>query len=311
MAVIKRGKDKKDAMPTASAGLAKADGLLQERALLVRFSVGRWYGTGADQEVAADVGKRAEATGDVGTFTKKFMDRKRLEGINTVTSEARGFHKKHTMPWGDAGQRLLPVDGFFEYKAKMTGYEQRFLVAVDQFITQFKEFCLAEKPRLGKLWKEADYPDVDTLRSRFRFSLLVDPIPTADDFRVDLGAEQLEAMREDYRKQLHEATKLALEDLWERLARLVEDAVEKLKDENRGLNRNSFSALRDIVDLLPRLDVTRDPKLAAMAKEVETTLLSIDIGDVRAVPASRQTVAKNAQKLLDRMSVFSKKGGAK
>lgn len=318
--VQKQPKQLKRPKLEASDALAKHDGLphereeqggLRERALLVRFSVGRWYGTGADEQVTAQVKEDAGATGDIGNFTKRFMSRDKLAQINAITGEARKFYKTITLPWSDGGSRLLSAEAFFTFKSEMLAFEGRFGTAVREFLERYPDFIDQERERLGKLFKQHDYPTVDQLRERFRFSLAIDALPNADDFRVALGAEEVQRIRQDIEQRVEHAVHEASQSIWERMQEIVTGIKERLQD--NVVRETLLQPLKELVQLMPALNITNDPALTKLAEQAAQDLLAFDVDELRGKDAepSRKLVANKADAILKQMSSFTgKKGGA-
>src|SRR5688500_17489287 len=72
-------------------------GGLQERALLARLSTSRWYGRMTDETITREAKEKHQASGDIGTFTKRLMKREYLADIDRVVNEARRYHKSMTL----------------------------------------------------------------------------------------------------------------------------------------------------------------------------------------------------------------------
>lgn len=316
LAMVQRkggGGDKRPTQ-TASEAIARKDGAappidgsgsLRERALLVRFSIGRWYGTGADEQVTSEVKSAAGATGDVGTFTKRFMSKDKLAQINAITSEARKFYKSITLPWADGGYRLLGADAFFEFKREMLTFEARFGAAVDDFLSRYPQYVEQERERLGRLFKDDDYPPADVLRGRYRFSLAIDALPSAEDFRVNLGAEEVERIKAEIEQRVNESVQQATSDIWERM----QDAVSGIKErvEDNIIRDTLLVPLKELVALMPKLNITNDARLAELAKRAAEELLDIDPEELRGKKAApvRADVSKKADSLLKAMRSFT------
>jgi len=299
-----RAKEKKVSAPIKQRS-EQQTAVLRERAMLVRFSVGRWYGTGADEQVVQDVKKKHEASGDIGTFTKRFMSRDRLASINQCTNDARKYHKAMTLPWGDSGSRLLSADLFFDYKKEMTAYEMRFNEAVEEFLANFPQYVKKEKERLGGLFREGDYPTPDELRARFTFLLNIEPIPSAEDFRVDLGAEEMKRIRGEIEQHVEESMREAAHEVWERMQEMVEKLKERLSSSDARIRASLFENLRELVAVLPKLNITNDPQLRTMGERIAKELLAEDVEAVRDDDLVRGEVAKKADKILDVMKTFA------
>ena len=272
---------------------------LHERAMLVRSTISRWYGLGADEEIVAELRTAKKATGDIGSFTKRFMTRDRLRKINAVTAEARKYHKSVTLPWGDAGARLLNVQQFFEYKKKMSAFERDFYIAVEEFLAQYPQAILDQRERLGELWHEHDYPSVEAMRHRFRFTVLVEPLATGEDFRVKLSKDESEELRREYDAEVRVRMKGAVQDVFERVQEAVQELAEKLADSDASIRKTSFDGLRRLVASLPQLNaIVQDPNIAQLGNAIARELLSLDAGEVKESPAVRTSAKQKADNIL-------------
>jgi len=272
---------------------------LHERAMLVRSTISRWYGTGADEESVAALRSDRLPRGEIGTFTKRFMTRDRLKKVNAVTNEARKFHKSLTLPWGDSGARLLNVTQFFEYKKKMSAYERDFYIAVEEFLAEYPDAILAQKERLGKMWRESDYPSMDVMRSRFRFTVLVEPLPSSDDFRVKLSADEAVEIKKAYEGEMRSRLKGAVQEVFERVQEAVGELQGKLADPDAQVRSTTFEPLRKLVASLPQLNaVVQDPHIAALGNSIARDLLALDPGAVKDDKKVRSDAKKKADSIL-------------
>lgn len=285
---------------------AEAESTLSERALLVRFSIGRWYGSGADEEVVSNIKKAAEAEGEVGSFTKRLMKREHLAEINRVTNDARKYHKTMTLPWGDSGQRVLNIEVYREYKERMTAFERDFWKAVGEFEVRYPDLVKEEAKRLNKMYKASDYPSAEEIRSYFRFGLVIDTLPRTQDIRLKLSAEHAEEIKHDIEKRLHESLSGALTDVYARIADEVREAKEKLDDPDARLQTKMFSGLQEIIALLPKLNVVRDPKLIQMGRDLQKELISVPVDALRDDSGIRKQTAAKAGKMLDAIAKLKK-----
>lgn len=294
----------------AAASGTQVDGsTLQERAMLIRFHVGRWYGSGADLEATEGLRKAHKAEGDIGTFTKRYMQREALAGIARVTNEARKYHKLLTLPWLDK-LRILSAEMFFDYKETMSQFEVDFNQEVSKFLSTYDEQVKKEKQRLGTLFKETDYPTKEALRDRFQWEVRVEPIPSAEDFRVNLGSEQMGEIRKQIEEELQSAMGEAMTSLWQRMYALVKSLRDAMKESEGGVRKALFENLKEAVALMPRLNIAGDPKLNAITARITKDLLAEDVSAVRGDALVKSNIAKKADAILNSMSSFIGTGDA-
>lgn len=299
--------------PAAVRSLSLASSL-RERAMIVKFATGRWYGRGADEEVVRDIKKKHDVTVEAGTFTKRFMARHRLAAIDSAVNDARKIHKRMTLRWGEHGERVLDASMYFEYKREMTACEMRFHAAVKEFIGRFDEFVSEEKKNLKTLFKDGDYPTKTALEARFYWKLNVEEIPDAEDFRVDLGAEEVARIKKEIAQEVSEGLLSATTEVWDRLYELVDKVNDRLSSSDAQVRSVIFENLKDLISLLPKLNVAGDPKLAEMSDRIMKELLAQApeqmAESVRDDDKLRGEVAKKADKILSAMKSFTGQKGA-
>lgn len=280
---------------------------LNERAMLVRFSVGRWYGTGADNEVIAELRQSKEARGEIGTFTKRLMDKRHLAEINRITNESRAFFKSKTLPYDDGNLRLLAVEHFFDVKQKMVAYERSFVLAVEKFLHGYQDAIESEKKRLGKLWRESDYPSEGAMRERFRFEVHFRPLESADDLRVNLPKEELEAIRKEITEAVQANIAQAVKGLAEKLRGMLEEVGKRMDDPRERLPKSMIEDLRALCADLPAFNLTNDKSLREATEALNSQFASF-ASDEEIVKDSgkRESTKKAVKKALDALSVLSK-----
>jgi len=107
--------------------------------------------------------------------------------------------------------------------------------------------------------------------------------------------------------------------VWQRIHDVVSHAAERLTaysaDSWTGKVSNPFrdtliTNIRDLVSLLPRLNVTADAQLEAMRARLEQTLCAYDPQQLRESPIVRQTAADEAARILADMAGYASNGSA-
>ena len=152
------------------------------------------------------------------------------------------------------------------------------------------------------------------IADQFGFKTRILPVPDASDFRVDLGDADAAAIRADIEQASHEALAGAMRDAWERIAEAVGRMVERLNgykpskgkgDKASNTFRDSLVGnVRDLVALLPVLNLTNDPRLADVAARMERDLCQHDADDLREDDNARASTARAAQAILDDVAGF-------
>jgi hypothetical protein len=106
-------------------------------------------------------------------------------------------------------------------------------------------------------------------------------------------------MEKEYNSRIAEAT----QDIWDRITKIVGHMARKLSDPE-GIFRNSLvENVKDLIELLPKLNFTGDPAVSDVIDEMRT--LVVDPDTLRTDSQVRSQVAKEAQQILDRLGISS------
>lgn len=300
-------------MTATTAVTAAVD--ISTRAMLARLTISQWTARKYDRKASDTVAREYDAARDAGRYNKALIASDALAAIQRIVNAARAWHYAHTLPWADEGARLLSAAAYFDYTTALSAYRDDFEVAVGRFADAYPTLVDEARSRLGKLFNEADYPQADGIDRRFGFEIALLPVPSSGDFRVDLAAHEVERVREEIEARNAAAVDTAMRDVWTRVYDAVEHMHERLSaytpTDTRsgaragGVFRDSLvDNLRDLVGVLPMLNVTNDASLGAMTKRLERSLCAHDAETLRIDERKRGGVAEEAARILSEMRAY-------
>lgn len=286
---------------------------LTSRAMLVTLSIRQWTGRKFDKRVTDEVNASHGAGRDAGRYNKVLIARDALAEITKIQNAARADHAKWSLPWLQDGTRIMPADAFARYSAAMQGHRESFETAVASFVASYPQYVDDARARLNGMFNESDYPSPSQIAKRFAWDVNVLPMPSADDFRVDLGAEHVDRIKADMRQAMQTAIDDAMGDAWSRLHRVVSAMAEKLAayrpktDTERAqgiFHATLVGNVRDLVDVLPALNLTGDARLADMIERTRAKLITFDADQLKEDDNARAQVQEAAQAIADDMASF-------
>lgn len=285
---------------------------VSDKAMLTKLKISRWSASKHDRDVSEQVARDNGSDVEMGRFTKRLLAKEALEEIRIIATKARHHHYDHTLPWTDEGSRILPAAMYFDYQAAQQEFKHQFEEAVARFVTAYPSYLADARKRLGRLYKEAEYPAAHTIGDLFTIESKISGLPNADDFRVDIGEEEREKVRADIEADLHQAVEGAMIDVWQRIHDHVQSLGDKLrayKVEPDGKKQNVFrdslvENMRELVGLLPRLNITGSNQLAVMTARLEDELCAVDAETLRNDSKVRTKVAKKADAILAEVADF-------
>lgn len=277
---------------------------LTEKAMLSSLTIRQWTARRRDAEVTRRIHDEYHAH-DAGRFNKELIRPEAMATIRAIVREARVHHYTNTLPWDETAGRILPAANYWPYADAQQQFRIRFEAAVRDFVAKYPQHVEEARVRLNGMFREADYPRQDDLWRRFDMRTTHLPIPEGGDWRVTLGDEEETRIREQLTRSVEQSFELATRDLWNRLHDVVSKLHASLGREDGRFHSSLLDNVRSLVDLLPALNVTGDPKLDAMRCEIEKKLLSFDALDIRKTPGVRSEATTTAEDILAKMSAYT------
>lgn len=280
---------------------------IAKKALLVRVNIGLPPQTKLDKKASGEMAEQKGADSRSVRVTKHLFDPSSYAKLMSVMDKIRNYYYFRTLPW-DAGTRILSIDAYGTFTARMR--ELR-----DEWDRTKKEFCANYAEELDKaramltdsLFNASEYPSEFEIESRFRFDVHFLPIPTANDFRVEMSADDMTAIKAEMEQAVASTFQDSMKAVWERLyiALAGEDKkpglIQKLQSER--ISQATLDAMTRLLDLLPTLNITGDPRLDEMSTELRQ-VLSRTAETLRSSEDERNKTALEAEKIAKKMEGF-------
>ena len=278
---------------------------ISSSALLVELNISVWPASKLDREITDKVNSDASAVrGASQTKKNLFAGTSLRKDISDFAARVRLYHNKHTLPWADKGERMLPTALFMDYKQTINGFEQTFNMMCQNFFIEYPRLVVEAPTNLGSMYKAEDYPELEDVKLKFGFRRAVKPVPEAGDFRLDIPAHDLDEMREEFLKQQDNKLAEAMREPWERLHEMLVGISDKLTDvEGDGKKRYHDTLISNPIELcslLTKLNVTKDPKLEEARRQLEMTMLGADIEDIKEHAPARIELKSKVDEILKR-----------
>jgi len=272
---------------------------ISSRALIVNLNVSQWSGRKLDKTVTKEVTDAHAAAEDAGRFNKLLIDKAALAPVQTIAGAARLYVYAQTLPWGDNGDRVLMSSNYFAFSAKMREYEVEFAAAVDTLVEKFSEFVDRARFRLNSMFQESDYPDVSEIRDKFRMRYTIKPVPTADDFRVDIGDDVVEELKAQIAVENGRIVREAMDSVWDEIKTTMSHLHGKLADPKAIFKASTIESIEDLIERIPHLNLTNDPDLIRFRHELKTSLSGLDPKELRKDELVRKYAAEDTKRIMD------------
>lgn len=277
---------------------------IHSRALMVSLNLSTWSARRYDKTATDTVSRSFLTSSDAGRYNKFLLpgDAKSYKALMSLASSIRVAHYAKTLAWSDEGWRLLPTAQFSDYSTWIREQRAAFDVALDAFVAEYPSLRAEAKRKLNGLYADSDYPDASDIRAKFSMDVSYSPIPCADDIRVTLSDSQISDIETSITSRVQTATRIAVQDAWARLHDTVSHMAERLSQPDAIFRDSLVGNVREVCDVLKRLNVTDDADLEAMRQQVESELSHYSPATLRENAYTRAEAANKAQSIVDAMA---------
>ncbi|MXW21384.1 MAG: hypothetical protein F4Z95_11315 [Gammaproteobacteria bacterium] len=285
---------------------------LNSDAMLVSLRIAAWSGRLYDRDASTHVAVHHDASASAGRYNKRLLPKDAFAALTATMSRARTAHYEQTLPWDDKGSRLLTVANYERYTEIMDGLCEKMVRERTRFIEDYEDNIDRSRLDLGRLFRIQDYPSAEVLKAKFAISYRIAPVPDADHFMAQLASGDTEQVKRGIERDVEERLHGAVGDLYRRLGEAVERVSDRLREDENGkplVFRNSMIGnIRDLVDIVPRLNIFGDDELARLCEQVKDKIASVDPDALRPSrsfdPAARGRVKRDADTLLERFAGY-------
>lgn len=276
---------------------------LSDRAMLVSLNISQWTAMKHDRNETSAVTARHSLTTDAARVNKRLLpNATSLQALHEQTNLIRRDFAARTLPWLMDGVQILKADAYMDFTTAMRHHQDRWQSYVDQFVADYPAHVENAKHMLGTLFNANDYPTEREVRAKFCMGLRFQPVPSIDDWRVDVGDVERERLRRELTEQIVEAEAGAMAAAWKRVHDVVAKAHERLSQPDAIFRDTLVSNAVELCALLPSLNVLDDPALERTRQELERGLCKYNVGTLRSDPAVRSEVADKMADIMKKMS---------
>lgn len=279
-------------------------------AMLVEFNASVWTARKLDKSTTDEVTSNKNAAKDAARVNKHLLaGRTELEVIQQAVGRARQYVYDNTSPWSDSGLRLLPNTRFIKFAERMNEFDEEIAALVKAFIAIYPSLITAQAMALGDMFRRDDFPTPNDLVTKFSFRVNYMPVPTAGDFRVDVGNKAQEELKAKLEALTQERIDHAMADVRARLGERLKRISDRLTTDyvqgeakTRRFHDTLVDGALEMCDLAKSLNIINDPALETARRELEQLLIGVTPSELRKDETIRQDVKKNVDAILDKFN---------
>lgn len=260
---------------------------ISSSSVLVEQSIRVWTGNKLDKTATQKITEDHFAVSNAAKVKKNLLAGTSMrKDIEEFAGACRRWHTSKTLPWADQGARLLPTSLFLDYKTEAGVRRAQFNSMVDQFLAEYPNLIQISQNYLGGLFNPDDYPCVEELRYKFEYKLVFSPVPDSGDFRLDIGQQELDEVRQQYEQSYNDRLKDAMSDAWGRLHGVLTAMSDKLADSGdpnakKRYHDSLLGNANELCAMLSHLNVTNDPELERARRSLESALVGTSMNSIK------------------------------
>ena len=272
--------------------------------MLVELRLSQWTARKMDKGAAALVAAQNHVDESVGSYYKSLIDPKILKEIAACVNEARKQYYKRTLPWSDDGPRILSASMYFEFMETMQNQREHFERLTNGFLSDYPYHREEAKRFLGTLFKVEDYPEPEELAKKFGFSLTVNPLPHSADFRCDIGSEEVDKIKQQIEDQTRATLQHSMKAAFDRILEVAIRYADRLGTDDAVFRDSMVENARELVEIMPKLNITNDPELTRLTEVVSEKLASHEPQALRTNMGARREAAAAAKNVVSDIESF-------
>jgi hypothetical protein len=277
---------------------------IRNAVLLYRPSLSIWTARKLDKDESAKVNKDNGAIDGAANVHKQLLpDSKELKAVQKWDNAFRTFIYTSTLPWDDCGWRAGAVGRHMEFMAEVGDRLLMGEALVDAFICAYAEAINRAESKLGRMFKRSEYPGVNEVKLKFKFTVDTMPIPNAEDFRVIEGGvpkAEVERLVQQAQAAVEQKVQAGVKEAYERLYEVVAAMANTLEQYGnktvKKFNDSLVDNIAKLVEVMPALNLTNDAHLAALASDARQ-LAAYAAVDLRQNPTVRTAAIVEARTL--------------
>lgn len=279
--------------------------------LLYRPSLSIWTARKKDKNETVKVNTNAGATVGAANVNKQLLpDSPELLAIQKWATGFRTWVYQTTLPWDDSGWRIGRVERHMDFMSEVGDRITAGDLLVDAFVANYATSVEEARFKLSVMFDPMDYPTPGSVRSKFSFSVDCMPLSNDEDFRVvdGLPQEEVDRMVTIASDATEARIASAMEEAYKRLYAVVAKMASTLQQygnkEIKKFNDTLVGNIADLVDIMPALNLTNDPRLNELT-DAARNLAAYDLSDLRKLDGTREAAIKEASALAKKFKAFT------
>tara|TARA_E500000331_G_scaffold357153_1_gene417778 strand:- start:6797 stop:7693 length:897 start_codon:yes stop_codon:yes gene_type:complete len=245
---------------------------VSSRAMIVRLSGSKWTARKKDKKATNKILNDNNAVFGAATVTKSVLEGcSQLKAVELQYSLCHRECLRLTQPFDDEW-RMLGVEMFPEFNHIMSGHISKYYTNVDEFCDAYQFERFEAQHRLGDLYNEEDYPDVETVRAKFGMRIKYLPMPDTGHWALDMSNDMAGEIIDHFNVQMREREQENLRSIFEQAHKYLSNMSKQMaefdnKDKPK-LYDTLVTNITDLATMMKKCNPYNDPDMERMYIEM-------------------------------------------
>ena len=285
---------------------------ITKKNLLVKVTVHKYDFKVRDKESMVEISNNHGVDPTLLDFKKNTMLKDDVGDICKTMRKFRPVVVYLTTPWLDGGWRLLSVDLYEQLEDKLRELNSELSEVKEILRMNWDTYVKNSKSKLNGRWDERDYPSADYVVSKFGVDVHYGNVPESGDLRVDMAKDTMDNIKAQMDSNYDNNIQIAMVEIWDRTVTAITHMKDRLTHYSKEIKEEKsprmFSSMlnnvKDLVQLLPAMNLTNDPKLEQVRQQLETDFSRLSIDLLKEDDATREKTIEKTKIILDKLDGF-------
>jgi hypothetical protein len=253
---------------------------------------------------ATQVSESALGTNGAGKFKKNLLRKcAELREAQQKFYDVYDFVRKNTLPWMDDGVRVLPNACYLDFASDVGRLRTAALQSVERLIQVWDKAIEDDRSLLGSVFNRMDYPGKEELRRLWDIRIVFSPVPSSEDFRIDMSDADRRALDEQVQEVQTGATEHLLRELFTPIKAMADKLGEDPGERKSPIFRDTLvSNIWDVCHRAKRLNINADSRIDSVIAETEAVLKNVDAQTLRDSVEVRESVQSKMSDIETKLS---------
>ena len=288
---------------------------LSSSGVLVSVDVKVWSATKQDRGISNEVTSAKRAAANAGKYVKNLLaDHPKHKALVNYRQTIYNWMKATSYKWNNA-QDYVPIVNLPKFKHEFNEHERVFNDLAKEFFNEYDSIVSDMAFKQGDMFDRNDYPDKESLVSKFGVKLFVSEVPMSD-FRCSIAQEIADDLFRTYQKQTEEIVSNIMVEQQTKFADVLKSlshccASEEImtdtgevKIKKRKVYDTTINKAKELCRVFKDFNLTGSQDLEQARAMLEDTLNGVDAEAIRDSDAVRASVKDGVDDILSKFGAF-------